>query len=80
MNVSYRIRHCGEAIAAADSIEQARTIVKESRPGTFQIVEVREDPQDPSHFKSRNWGWMTHPDDGRVILNPQPCASQEAFP
>jgi len=80
MNVYYRIRRSGETIAVADSIEQARTIVKESRPGTFQIVEVREDPQTRSHLKARNWGWMTHPDDGPVILDPQPCTSQEIFP
>jgi len=80
MHVYYRIRRSGEAIAAADSIEQAKKIVRESHPGTFQIVEVREDPQSPSHLKTRNWGWMTHPDDGPVILDPQPCTSQETFP
>ncbi len=80
MNVYYRIRHSGEPIATADSIEQAKTIIKESRPGTFQIVEVRVDPQCPSHLKSRNWGWMTHPDDGPVILDPQPCTAQETCP
>jgi len=80
MNVYYRIRRSGEPIATADSIEQARTIVKASHPGTFQIVEVREDPQSPSHLKTRNWGWMTHPDDGPVILDQEPCTSQEALP
>jgi len=80
MNVYYRIRRSGESIAVADSIEQAMTIVKVSRPGTFQIVEVREDPQTQSHLKARNWGWMTHPDDGPVILDRQPCTSQEIFP
>jgi hypothetical protein len=80
MNVYYRICRSGEEIAAADSIEQARTIVKESRPGTFQILEVREDLRTQSHLKARNWGRMIHPDDGPVILEPQNWTSQEIFP
>ena len=70
----------GEQIAAADSIEQARAIVQESHPGTFQILEVREDPQTQGHHKARIWGQMIHPDDGPVILDPQAWSSQETRP
>ena len=80
MKVYYRICRSGEPIAAADSIEQARTIVKESHPGTFQILEVREDPQTQSHLKARIWGQMIHPDDGPVILDPHVWTSQEIHP
>ena len=77
MNVYYRIHRSGETIAAADSIEQAKSIVRESHPGTFQIFEVRVDPSTRSHLMTRNWGSMTHPDDGPVILDPQPCTCEE---
>ncbi len=80
MNVYYRIRRSGETIAAADSIEQAKKIVRESHPGTFQILEVREDPQTRNRLMTRNWGWMTHPDDGPVILDPQLSPFQETSP
>jgi hypothetical protein len=80
MNVYYRICRSGEPIAAADSIEQARAIVQESHPGTFQILEVREDPQPNSHLRSRIWGQMIHPDDGPVILDPQARTPQEIRP
>ena len=80
MNVYYRICRSGEPIAAADSIEQARAIVRESHPGTFQILEVRDDPQPQGHLRARIWGRMIHPDDGPVILDPQAWSSQETCP
>jgi hypothetical protein len=80
MRVYYRIHHNGEPIAAADSIEQAEAIVKESRPGTYDILEVRDDAQARSHLKVRNWGLMIHPNDGPVVLDPQEWARQEALP
>jgi hypothetical protein len=80
MRVYYWIHHNGEPIAAADSIEQAEAILKESRPGTCGILEVRDDAQARSHLKARNWGLMIHPNDGPVVLDPQDWTRQEALP
>lgn len=70
MHAFYRIQHNGEEIAAADSIEQARAIVRHSRPGSYSIVEVREPLGSPGQFTTRNWGQMIHPDDGPVVVDP----------
>ncbi len=69
MTVFYRIQHNGEAIAVADSIEQVRTIVRNSRPGAYDIYEVRDDPATRGPLVSRCWGHVIHPDDGQVIVD-----------
>lgn len=68
MNVFYRIQHSGEEIAAADSIEQAKAIVRDSRPGAYHIFEVREDRSHVGHASVQAWGTLIHPDDGPVIV------------
>lgn len=80
MCVYYRVHHNGQPIAAADSIEQAEAIVKESRPGTYDILEVRDDAQPQSHLKARNWGLMIHPNDGPVVIDRHEWIRQEPFP
>ncbi len=79
MNVFYRIQHYGEEIAAADTLDQAKAIVRESRPGTYTILEVRVDPQSHGHLMARNWGQMVHPDDGPVLLDPVEWTRQEVL-
>jgi hypothetical protein len=69
MNVFYRIQHNGEEIAVADSIDQAKAIVRDSRPGAYDILEVCEDPITRGHLVARSWGHVIHPDDGQVILD-----------
>lgn len=76
----YRIQHNGEEIAAANTIEQARAIVRDCRPGSYTILEVREDPSTRGHLMTRNWGHMIHPDDGKVILDPLELARMELRP
>ncbi|MGC8640338.1 MAG: hypothetical protein ACP5XB_10735 [Isosphaeraceae bacterium] len=70
MHAFYRIQHHGEEIATADTLDQARTIVRDSRPGCYRIVEVRDTPDSDGHLMTRNWGRMIHPDDGPVVLDP----------
>ena len=70
MSVYYRISHSGETIAMAGTIDQARAIVKESRPGSYHIVEVRDDPNVNNQVTTRPWGEMIRPDDSPVILDP----------
>jgi len=73
----YRIQHNGEEIAAANTIDQAKAIVRDSRPGSYAILEVRDDPSTRGHLVTRNWGHMIHPDDGQVILDPLDWARME---
>ena len=77
MHAFYRIQHNGEEIAAADTIDQARAIVRDSRPGSYTIVEVRDTPESHGHFVTRNSGQMIHPDDGPVVLDPVDAARRE---
>jgi hypothetical protein len=70
MNLFYRIQHNGEEIAAADTLEQVKAVVRESRPGTYTIVEVRPDPQAAGQHLTHCWGQMIHPDDGPLFLAP----------
>lgn len=69
MTVFYRIQHNGEAIAVADSIEQVRVIVRNSRPGAYDIYEVRDNPAMRGPLLSRCWGHVIRPDDGQVIMD-----------
>jgi hypothetical protein len=78
MNVFYRIQHNGEEIAAADTLEKAKAIVRDSRPGAYGIVEVRDGPQPHGRRLTRNWGHLIHPDDGPVFLDPAESAEREA--
>jgi hypothetical protein len=78
MHAFYRIQHNGEEIAAADTIDQARAIVKDCRPGSYTIVEVRDTSGVQGQFITRNWGHMIHPDDGPVVLDPVNAARSEA--
>jgi hypothetical protein len=80
MSVFYRILHNGEEIAAADSIEQAKAVARDSRPGAYNIFEVRDDSRVQGHLMARNLGLMIHPDDGPVILDPQGWIAQEPLP
>jgi hypothetical protein len=75
MNVFYRIQHSGEEIAAADSIEQAKAIVRDSRPGAYQVFEVREDPSHVGHLAALPWGVLIHPDDGPILVESGEVAS-----
>jgi hypothetical protein len=77
MHAFYRIQHNGEEIAAADTIDQARAIVKDSRPGSYTIVEVRDTLGSHGQLITRNWGHMIHPDDGPVVLDPADAARSE---
>jgi hypothetical protein len=77
MHAFYRIQHNGEEIAAADTIDQARAIVGDSRPGSYSIVEVRDTPGTQGHLMTRNWGQMIHPDDGPVVLDPVDASRME---
>ncbi len=70
MNVFYRIQHNGEEIAAADTLEQVRALVRDSRPGTYTILEVRPDTRDSSQHLTHCWDQMIHPDDGPLVLAP----------
>lgn len=70
MHPFYRIQHNGEEIAAADTIDQAKAIVRNSRPGSYTILEVRDAPGFQGQLITRNWGQMIHPDDGPVVLDP----------
>ncbi|MFO0891081.1 MAG: hypothetical protein U0790_18290 [Isosphaeraceae bacterium] len=79
MNVFYRIRHNGEEIAVADSLDEARAIVRESRPGAYDIVEVSDDPGVQGHLVTRSWGHVIHPDDGQVILDSGEWPLEEPF-
>jgi hypothetical protein len=72
MNVFYRIQHNGEEIAAADTLDQVRAIVRGSRPGTYGVVEVRADPQSHGQHQTHIWGAMIRPDDGPLVLAPGP--------
>ena len=74
MNLYYRILHSGEPIAMVDTIEQARAIVRESRPGAYHILEVRHGP-DLHPPTTRTWGETIHPDDGCVIFEPAGSAA-----
>jgi hypothetical protein len=78
MNVFYRIQHNGEEIAAADSIEQAKAIIRDSRPGAYDILEVRDDPRLQGRPVARTWGQMIHPDDGQVVVDSREPTVQEA--
>ena len=78
MHAFYRIQHNGEEIAAADTLEQARSIVRDSRPGSYTILEVRDTPGSPGQLMTRNWGQMIHPDDGPVVLDPLDVVRREA--
>lgn len=80
MNVFYRIQHNGEEIAVADSIEQAKAIVRESRPGAYDIQEVHDDPISHGRLVVRTWGHVIHPDDGPVFLDPQEWGIPEPLP
>jgi hypothetical protein len=68
MIVFYRIQHNGEEIAAADSIEQAKAIVRDCRPGAYHVFEVREDPSRGGHLAAHPWGVLIHPDDGPILV------------
>jgi hypothetical protein len=68
MDVFYRIQHNGEEIAAADTLEEVKAIVRGSRPGTYGVVEVRSDPQARGQHQTRPWGSLIRPDDGPLVL------------
>jgi hypothetical protein len=70
MNVFYRIQHNGEEIAVADTLEQVRALVRESRPGTYTVLEVRPDAPALGRHLTHCWGHMIHPDDGPLVLAP----------
>jgi hypothetical protein len=80
MNVFYRIQHSGEEIAAADSIEQAKAIVRDSRPGAYHVFEVRENPLLQSQLCARDWGILIHPDDGPVIVDSRESTGRTPSP
>ena len=77
MHAFYRIKHNGEEVAAADTIDQARAIVRDSRPGSYTIVEVRDFPGSRGQPVARNWGHMIHPHDGAVVLDPADAPGME---
>ena len=68
MNVFYRIQHSGEEIAAADSIEQAKAIVRDSRPGAYHVFEVRVRSFPGRARFGAGMGNPVHPDDGPVFV------------
>jgi hypothetical protein len=80
MHAFFRIQHNGEEIAVADTIEQARAIVRDSRPGSYTILEVRDSPDSHGQVLTRNRGQMIHPDDGPVVLDPLDWAGSEHMP
>ena len=77
MHAFYRIQHNGEEIAAADTIDQAKAIVKDSRPGSYTILEVHDLPGSHGHLIDPELGHMIHPDDGPVVLDPVDAARVE---
>lgn len=68
MKAHYQIYHVGQPIAMAGTIEQARAIVKESRTGRYEVLEVCDDPRTQPSHKARTWGFMIHQDDGPVVI------------
>lgn len=61
----YRVSHNIEDIGHAETIDDAREIVRREPPGRFVIVEVRPEPF-PSGHTVRAWGRMWKYPDGRI--------------
>jgi len=80
MHAFYRVQHNGEEVAAADTIDQVKAIVKDSHPGSYTILEVQDLPGSHGHLLARHWGHMIHPDDGPVVLEPADAARVEVGP
>ena len=60
----------GRSPRALITIDEARRLSRDSRPGSYTIVEVRDFPGSRGQPVARNWGHMIHPHDGAVVLDP----------
>jgi hypothetical protein len=67
----FRVRHRGEGIDDADTIQCARGIVRSQSPGRYDVDEIRAEPL-PSGHTSRQWDRLILHPDGRVELEPRP--------
>jgi hypothetical protein len=66
-----RVRHKGEGIDDANTMEGAREIVRVQPPGRYDVDEIWAEPS-PSGHTSRSWGRMNRHPDGRVEEGPWP--------
>lgn len=55
----------GESGFDSDTLERAREILREGKPGRYHVAEIRADPF-PSGHTSRAWGSLIRHADGRV--------------
>jgi hypothetical protein len=51
----FRVSHKGEGIDDAETIDDAREIVRGQEPGRYDVDEIRADPFPSGHI-SRAWG------------------------
>jgi len=61
----------GDSGFDADTIEQAREMLRDGEPGRYHVDEIRADPF-PSGHTSRRWGIGIKRADGSVELEPDP--------
>jgi hypothetical protein len=66
-----RVSHNGKRLDDADTIEGAREIVRQRKPGCYDVDKIRAEPF-PSGQTSRSWGRIIRHPDGRVEHEPWP--------
>jgi len=65
----------GDSCIDADSLDQAREMLRREEPGDYRVDEIRADPF-PSGHPSRAWGGLLRHADGRVEDKPYPWSTR----
>jgi hypothetical protein len=69
----------GQSGFDADSLDQARELLRRKKPGRYHVDEIRADPF-PSGHTSRAWVGLIRQGDGRVEDEPNPWPERTAGP
>jgi hypothetical protein len=67
----FRVSHQGDGIDDAETIDEARAVVRGQPPGRSDVDEIRADPF-PSGHTSQSWG--------RIIRHPGGWVEDEPWP